>query len=188
MNGFEKRREGKKSAILAAACELFNQNGIDAVRITDIARKACVSKVSIYNYFGGKEGLVRQVFCAVKDKELLNFSRIVGSDLSFKEKFEMYYRSKIIVANELHESLLDHKILSSPQMQQFIDTYFETKGKPLLIEFIEQGKREGDIDRELSTESILLYLESFKDLSLIPLEKKHLIDLAKLVFYGLRGK
>jgi hypothetical protein len=73
-------------------------------------------------------------------------------------------------------------------MKQFINTYYETKTRPLFIKLIEQGKREGDIDSDLSNEALITYLEAFKDMTSLSLNKKQLIDLAKLVFYGFRGQ
>lgn len=189
MNGFEKRRQEKKKAILTAAFELFNKDGLDAVTMIDIAKKAQVSKVSIYNYFGSKEELARQVLYDFMDRKLLEFIRnFLKSDLPFKEKLDIIYRLKIDSAEMLHESLFNNKILLSPKMQQFLNSYYETKSKPLFIEFIEQGKREGEIDSNLSNEALLVYFESFKNISAMSLNKKQLIDLAKLIFYGLKGR
>ncbi|NLL58068.1 MAG: TetR/AcrR family transcriptional regulator [Firmicutes bacterium] len=188
MNGFDKRREEKNRAIIAAAFELFNKNGVDATRITDIAKKAGVSKVSIYNYSGSKEELARQVLYAFMDKKLSEFRRFMDSNLSFKEKFDILYKLKIDSAEVLHESLYSYKFLLSPKMKQFINTYYETKTRPLFIKLIEQGKREGDIDSNLSNEALITYLEAFKDMTSLLLNKKQLIDLAKLVFYGFRGQ
>ena len=44
MNGFDKRREEKMKCIIDAAFELFNDYGINNVKITDIAKRANVSK------------------------------------------------------------------------------------------------------------------------------------------------
>ncbi len=60
MNGFERRRELKKKSILQAAYDLFSARGIKDVGIAEIAQKAAVSQVSIYNFFDSKENLVRQ--------------------------------------------------------------------------------------------------------------------------------
>jgi len=188
MNGFEIRTREKKDAIKAASFELFNKYGFDAVKITDIAKKARVSKVSIYNYFGSKEELARQVLTDFMDKKLLEFKSSLDGNSSFKEKFEILYKLKITTAENLHESLFSDKILRSPKMQQIINTYYETKSKPLFFQLIEQGKREGDIDPDLSNEALLTYIESFMDITSLTLDKKQLIDLAKLIFYGFRGK
>lgn len=48
--------------ILSAALELFAQRGYHNVSIHDIQRKANVSIGSIYNHFGGKEGVARALY------------------------------------------------------------------------------------------------------------------------------
>ena len=57
MNGFEKRRLKKKNSILIAALTLFKQYGYRKVTVAEIADKASVSQVSIYNYFKSIEYL-----------------------------------------------------------------------------------------------------------------------------------
>jgi TetR/AcrR family transcriptional repressor of mexJK operon len=51
-----KRAERSRQAIVAAACEVFLRDGYEA-GIDSIAAAAGVSKVTIYNHFGGKEEL-----------------------------------------------------------------------------------------------------------------------------------
>ena len=58
MDGFEKRREQKKKDILKAALSLFQQYGVQKVTISEIAKKANVSQVTIYNYFESKDNLL----------------------------------------------------------------------------------------------------------------------------------
>lgn len=185
MNGFEKRRQEKKDAILAAARDLFMKKGLDTVKITDIAKKACVSKVSIYNYYGSKDELARQVLCAILENSLLDFKKFLKRDISFKEKFEILYEIKIGVT-ETHESF--YRLLSSPKMQQYLSEYYEAISKPLLIEFIEQGKQEGYIDSKLSNEALLMYYESSKIIASIEADSKLRSELTRLFFYGFRGK
>lgn len=48
-------------SILQTAIELFSVWGIKAVSIAEIAQKANVSQVSIYNFFGSKDNLAKQV-------------------------------------------------------------------------------------------------------------------------------
>ncbi|MEL6672452.1 MAG: TetR/AcrR family transcriptional regulator [Bacteroidota bacterium] len=57
----EEIREQSKQAILAAAMELFAQHGFDATSISQIAKKANVSKGLIYNYFEKKEDLMTHI-------------------------------------------------------------------------------------------------------------------------------
>jgi len=61
MDGFDRRKEHKKESIVRAALELFQTYGFKKASINEIAHKAGVSQVTIYNHFGSKEGLVREV-------------------------------------------------------------------------------------------------------------------------------
>ena len=56
--GPRKARAGRtRDRILAAATELFAQQGFAAISVRDIARQCGVNLPTIYHYFGGKDGL-----------------------------------------------------------------------------------------------------------------------------------
>jgi AcrR family transcriptional regulator len=192
MNGFEKRKQKKIEDILLAAFALFREEGIDAVKITDIADRANVSKVSIYNYFGSKEALARQVMFDYMDKKALEFQALMGSDRSFVEKFDQLMLYEASTKDELtdgtNEGLIDNKLILSPQFQVFLHDYAETRIKPLFMHFIEQGKLEGNIDATIDTESIVLYIQSINAILSTPITVKQRSDLGKLMYYGLKGK
>ncbi len=192
MNGFDKRKQAKMNDILTAAFELFREYGIEKVKVTDIAKRANVSKVSIYNYFGSKEELAMAVYFRFMDKKAEVFQSYMRSNASFREKFQWMYTEKLASVDELmtddSEGLTSNELLASPQVQSFLMSYAETKIKPLFIEFIEQGKREGEIDSDIPTETILLYVEALHGLLSSPISLKQRMDLGKLYFYGLKGK
>ena len=60
MDGFERRKEQKKESIRRAALELFQSYGFDKVSLNDIARRARVSHVTIYNHLA-----VRKNWCGM---------------------------------------------------------------------------------------------------------------------------
>src|SRR3954466_576520 len=53
--------EERPRQILAAALEVFGEHGLAAARLDDIARRAGLSKGTIYLYFPNKEELFREV-------------------------------------------------------------------------------------------------------------------------------
>lgn len=55
MNGFAKRTQTKKQAILEATTKILLEKGYSYLKIEDVAKKANVSQVTIYNYFGSKK-------------------------------------------------------------------------------------------------------------------------------------
>lgn len=54
--------QSKRERIIAAATELFAENGFEVTSIQDIACKASVAKGTVYLYFESKEVLVREVY------------------------------------------------------------------------------------------------------------------------------
>lgn len=59
MNGFEKRTLEKRNHILKVAQSLFKKHGVKNMNILDIAEAADVSHVTIYHYWGNKDGLIQ---------------------------------------------------------------------------------------------------------------------------------
>lgn len=66
--------QSKRERIIAAAIELFAENGFEITSIQDIAKKASVAKGTVYLYFESKEVLVREVYktCYEMDIEACN--------------------------------------------------------------------------------------------------------------------
>jgi len=58
---FEQMRQKSRQAIMQAALELFAVRGFHATSIEKIAQKAGVAKGLVYNYFDGKETLLKAV-------------------------------------------------------------------------------------------------------------------------------
>ncbi|MFH2076862.1 MAG: helix-turn-helix domain-containing protein, partial [Pseudomonadota bacterium] len=57
----KRERESRKNAILKAARKLFFEKGFRSVTVESIARKADLSKGSIYLYYSSKEEIYSQI-------------------------------------------------------------------------------------------------------------------------------
>lgn len=189
MNGFERRRKEKKESILNTAFELFFTRGIKAVSIAEIAKKANVSQVSIYNFFGSKDNLIRQSIFSYYNTKLNEYELLLDSDLSFSEKFHKLLSDKMENIDHYGDELLQSDIWTDPIIQSFIQEYYQTHSLPFMIKFIEQGKKEGSINRNISNEAILIYIDIFKNAILkANLSKKASSDLSILFFFGILEK
>jgi AcrR family transcriptional regulator len=58
---WERRKDARPSELAAAALELFIEKGFSATRLDDVARRAGVSKGTLYLYFDSKEELFKTV-------------------------------------------------------------------------------------------------------------------------------
>ncbi|MGD9142667.1 MAG: TetR/AcrR family transcriptional regulator, partial [Dehalococcoidia bacterium] len=106
MNGFERRTEQKKESIRRAAIELFQLYGFNKVSIGDIARKANVSHVTIYNHFGSKEELIRDVIKTVTYDMIEKSREIIDGDKPFLEKINQIIFRKSSLAGQYQGELI----------------------------------------------------------------------------------
>lgn len=188
MNGFELRRKRKMDDILDAAFELFKTEGIKSTSVNSIAEKAKVSPVSIYNFFGNKENLIKQVVFRGMAEGIRDFESIVKSDLTFREKAKKILQfSDDKTYASFNDDLINSKIESDPKLMKFYEEIGNTKTIPLCMELIEQGKQEGAIDKSLSPSAVLLFINSVSVALRTAASAKERIDLGKLLYYGLFG-
>ncbi len=72
--------------ILTAALELFVEHGFHKVSVHDVQKSANVSIGSIYNHFGGKEGIAKALYYHLL-KEFDNMiEQIINEDMSNRER------------------------------------------------------------------------------------------------------
>ena len=196
MNGFERRREQKKENIRQAALELFKLHGFEKVSISDIAQKARVSHVTIYNHFGNKEELVREVIKSLLLDMLEKYRAIVRGGETFPEKLETIVFDKTEVASQYQGELLQSAARNDPVIQQFIESLWQKEINQLTLDFIEDGQKLGYINQELSHEAILAYFEILRKgifassglLASTVRNAEFARDLVSLIHYGLVGK
>jgi len=192
MDGFEKRREQKKKSILEAALALFMEYGIQKVSIAEIAKKANVSQVTIYNYFESKDNLVRFVFQYYVDQVWNTQKQVLESDLPFNEKIKNIIFEKGMKADQISTRFFQDFMKDYASGQSYVEEVYLKEALPLLINLFDEGRKQGVIDSTISNEAILFYLQMFQrylqleDISplILPIAE----DLTKLFFYGVAGK
>ncbi|MGV3487791.1 MAG: TetR/AcrR family transcriptional regulator [Tuberibacillus sp.] len=195
MSGFERIKEEKKARIRQAAFKLFTENGYKNVKISDIARAADVSQVTIYNHFENKEALFRDVMIRFMEDQYTRFQEVIESEQTFKEKMAYIFKEKIETATVLNPEIMQRILVDDPVLSDYLRRLGMEKGIPMTVHLIEEGKQLGEVNPQYSTESILIYLNMFELASekypeIFTGENRLSLmqDLLHLVFYGLLGK
>ncbi|WP_341300036.1 TetR/AcrR family transcriptional regulator [Lysinibacillus sp. FSL H8-0500] len=192
MDGFEKRRDQKKKDILKAALTLFMEYGIQKVAITEIAKKASVSQVTIYNYFDSKENLVRSVFKFYVDQVWEEQKELLKRNLPFNEKITKIIFEKGTAASQISETFFQDFMKDYAMGQSYAEEIYEKEALPLLIKLFNEGREQGYIDDAVSDEAILFYLKMFQEYLQREDSAKMALpvaeELTKLFFYGIAGK
>lgn len=162
MDGFAKRTEKKKNNIIQAALHLIIEKGSKELKIEDIAKKANVSQVTIYNYFGSKKKLIQEVIKQYIIDKQEDHIVLLASGKSFPEIIK-----EIILENKAHSHVITGELLTEiyeedSEIKNFLEHFYQTKSIPLFLEFINKGRIEGYIREEISDEAILFYLNAMK--------------------------
>ena len=195
MDGFERRKEQKKESIRRAALELFQSFGFRKVSVSEIARKAGVSQVTIYNHFGSKEDLIQDVLKWYSLSILEKYEKMMASDLPFMERLENIVFEKSEALNQFQGELLQAWIQEDPRMREFIEDIFANRVIPAIGAFFQEGLDSGHIDQRFSLDAIMCYFEivrrgifAMPDMPERTERNPALMkELIELVTYGLNG-
>ena len=196
MNAYERRIERNKERILQATLELFQVHGINKTTTNDIARKAGVSPATVYNHFGSKEDLVRATVKYFLISTAADFSKIFEGDLSFLGKMEQILLYKSDMLGQYQGEFMQTIISEDPEIRHIVDSVYLTEIKQVVINFYEEGKRQGYVNPELSTETIMRYslivrsgMAAESILSEDPEHNRKMMqELSPLFLYGILGK
>lgn len=193
MNGFERRTERKKEKIRTTALELFCKYGTDKTSINEIAQKAGVSPASIYNYFGSKEGLMKEAIVNLLESSWKIRKELCESDLPFPELLKRLISMK----NEFFDRIDLGSFLalfnSNPEVKKVVDDFNKTRYPYIVSKFLEKGREEGYIRKEISLETAIIYLTMYQEVLMrSEMQKKTnnklLKELLDLMLYGLAGQ
>jgi len=158
LDGFEKRRNDKKKAIIQTALELFDQYGFDRVTVMEIADKAHVSKVSIYNFFESKDNLRRIIVKDMLDESIGKLKALVEEDGNFIGKIEEYIQIRTRYYGKYSLQFFFDAVESDPELRQYLDD-FKAYNKRLVMEFIVKGKQSGVFTPDASDSAIEICID-----------------------------
>lgn len=191
MNGYQLRTVKKKEQIMKATFDLIRKYGAEKTSIAEISKHARVSPVSIYNYFGSKEELIRMTFIDYMSNIMNEYEKLLDKPIPFQEKLELLLGARMNSMDQINSDLI--QISDEPSVQEHIEAFYKERTIPFFVKLIEQGKQEGFIDPEISIEAALFYIQVFKEALARPgfitqASPTMLRDIDRLFYYGLIGK
>lgn len=160
MNQYQKTTEKKKQAIIQAALQLFKEKGFKETSIKSIAEVAEVSPVSIYNYFGSKDNLVALCVNDLFEEITQQAEDILKSNLAFNTKLD---QALDLCQEKMSQQISDYfqdKTVRDPALSSLLTKAISAKKRDIYRTYINLGKEEGLIARDLSTELILNVMDA----------------------------
>lgn len=160
MNQYQKTTEKKKQAIIQAALRLFKEKGFKETSIKSIAEVAEVSPVSIYNYFGSKDNLVALCVNDLFEEITQQAEDILKSDLAFNTKLDQALDLCQEKMSQQTSYYFQDKTVRDPAFSSLLTKAITAKKRDIYRTYINLGKEEGLIARDLSTELILNVMDA----------------------------
>ncbi|MPQ26375.1 TetR/AcrR family transcriptional regulator [Bacillus paralicheniformis] len=194
MNGFEKRALLIKDKIKKTALDMLKTWEPKRIRITDIAKEANVSQVTIYNYFGNKEALLKEVFKDYIDQSISDFEECMNKDISVKEKIELMILQKREANNQKFAlTVVKEVMIEDSEIMDYVKRQYDEKIIPLMLQMIEEGHRTGEISPKITAESFLIFMnmiiEHSKTLGeAFEKNRQFTEEMMHIFFYGLCGQ
>jgi AcrR family transcriptional regulator len=183
----------KSRRILKAAISLFRQtHDIQKVSLENIAREAAVSPATIYNHFGTRENLMREVSKELARSMLEKMRALMDSDAPFPQKVAEVFSAKMDFIGDNREML--GKLLS--HYDSIIGDADLSEITRLSNEFFESGKNQGYIDPSFDNRLIADYFDMLRAgvaakpelANRFGNDPKLVNDFTKLIFYGFMKK
>lgn len=123
---YDEIRKQKKHLILDTALELFAENGFHATSMSQVAKKAGVSKGLAYNYFESKQDILDEIIKTGFDSIYSHFD-LNHDGILTKEEFEYFIRKSFQVINEnrkfwkLYSGIIMQSNLAETVMEKYGD-------------------------------------------------------------------
>ncbi|MGB0526046.1 MAG: TetR/AcrR family transcriptional regulator, partial [Flammeovirgaceae bacterium] len=132
----------KKDQIIAAALELFVQQGLQATPMSQVAKAAGTGMGTIYNHFDSKETLINAIYVYVKEKEANYIFQNYQEEQSFRNRFEFIYGRlmRYFLENPIEYQFIDRFAISpiiTAESKEAVGKYFE-----IFYKLFEEGQRE----------------------------------------------
>ncbi|WP_088014488.1 TetR/AcrR family transcriptional regulator [Gottfriedia acidiceleris] len=192
MDGYKKRTLQKMENIEKSTTKLLSLP-LNDIKIADIAKLANVSQVSIYNYYGSKEALLKATIIRLMDHQYEETKQMLSSDIPFNEKIkELFIRKKNgldIINLEMFTALMK----KDPELQELVLDFTMNKSFKLLISLIDEGRSLGLVRNEVQNQTLLIYIQVLSQAFLNMdqttsqyIQQKEVIDeIMNLFLYGL---
>lgn len=144
-----RRKDARPAELLSAALDLFVERGYAATRLDDVARRAGVSKGTLYLYFESKEELFKAVIRGGLVPAIQRNERVVEDHTG-----TMAALLETIVDNWWQDignsrlggipKLMFAEARNFPELAQFYHREVISRGYKLVGEVLEQGQRRGE--------------------------------------------
>lgn len=158
-----KSPETRKKELLAAAEQLFRENGVDQTTVSDIVKKAGVAQGTFYNYYQSKDEIFAAVLEHVSEHIVMEIEKTAErKDLGVSEKIGLISQQDFLMSRE-SDPLFD--VLHEPRYAYAHQKYNVShilRLQPVFSKLIRQGVEENLFDTSYPEQAALFMLTATK--------------------------
>lgn len=152
---------GKREQVVEAASALFFEQGIAETGMERVAEAASVSKMTLYNYFRNKEGLLREVTYSLMRKAERDIEQVLKQ---YANPFEALLnlrgdKAYLMVSEIFIKDLLDEYPELAAELVEFQEKSMVGK----IEEVIFRSQQSGMLRKDVSPHVLFLFMMSVKE-------------------------
>ena len=183
----KKRSRGRpktlnRENILNISMQAYWEEGIEAVSLNEICKRANVSKPGIYREFGSDDGLIKAVLIHYQNHVLKNFHKIFKENKPFQEILDKYITMLTVENQNLNGCLFlrtrDCKYplgeQSKKQLQLIQKDFFAS-----FTSWIERAKENNEFPKDISTNLAVNYIDAQVSMAMTKLHNGVDVSLVK---------
>lgn len=151
-----KKGEESRAKILAAAQELFFQNGVPGTTVADIASRAGIAKGTFYHHFKKKEDLVSEFASRWIEKHLTELGNMCRqSDQPYEHRFSSCISYAAGFAR-YYDSLQRRAGIDTEEYEKYLDQFL-MRSADIFEPFLEEGITRGFLHIHYPREIYLIF-------------------------------
>ncbi|MEH7349187.1 TetR/AcrR family transcriptional regulator [Gottfriedia acidiceleris] len=158
MDGYKKRTLQKMESIEKSTTKLLSLP-LNDIKIADIAKLANVSQVSIYNYYGSKEALLKATIIRLMDDQYEETKKMISSEIPFNEKIKELFIRKKNALDIINLEMFTALMKKDSELQELVLDFTMNKSFKMLISLIDEGRSLGLVRNEVQNQTLLIYIQ-----------------------------
>lgn len=144
-NAKDKKHEAR-SRLIMKLFPYLRKNGLQSVRMEEIAKVMEISRATLYKYFSTKEDIIGFIISGfVEYMDELSASR-PDSETSFGTRFQQYFEQSVSLMEYFTEIFLNELEISYPEWYERLNEAMQRREKQVLA-FYDEGIRKGLFNR-----------------------------------------
>lgn len=177
----------RKAELVAAARQLFDQNGVENTRVSDIVAKVGVAQGVFYYYFKSKDEMVREVVRQVGEEvDQKSTSILNDGSLTFCQKLSGFIELVLDLVDQFLEDdaerLPENSFKTSGPAAQSVARLLDG-----LTVLAEQGAKDGQVQTPYPAQTVQVLLAGFQGLAQRALPPRELIYAVTQQALGIPG-